>query len=200
MQDELLQRYFDGELAPEEHSHVEALVQSTPALQAELEAWQHIRTGLRAMAGDVAPAVDAEALFARIDAELQAESPAVTAAARSAPKATQQPPKTRPSRAPVGRPALTVVQGGGMPVRRQHWVGAIATLVAAAAAVMLFIRRQPAALPGASATGGVTATVPRGSEVMEADFGGSTGTVFAVEGEAGQPIAVVWIDDNQGMP
>jgi hypothetical protein len=30
------------------------------------------------------------------------------------------------------------------------------------------------------------------------DFGSNTGTVFAVKGEAGEPVAVVWLDDKDG--
>ena len=37
---------------------------------------------------------------------------------------------------------------------------------------------------------------PPGSEVEVVDFGSNTGTVFAVKGEAGEPLAVVWLSDE----
>jgi hypothetical protein len=39
--------------------------------------------------------------------------------------------------------------------------------------------------------------VTRGSEVLEVDFGEYAGTVFKVEGAAGQPLSVVWISDEE---
>ena len=43
----------------------------------------------------------------------------------------------------------------------------------------------------------VIVEAPQGSEVEEVDFGDNVGTVFEVEGEAGEPIAVVWIMDDE---
>ncbi len=34
---------------------------------------------------------------------------------------------------------------------------------------------------------------PQGSSVERVEFGANTGTVFEVEGDEGQPLAVVWI-------
>ena len=40
-----------------------------------------------------------------------------------------------------------------------------------------------------------------GTEVLEVDFGVNTGTIFNVEGGAGESLAVIWIDDEEvGMP
>ena len=37
--------------------------------------------------------------------------------------------------------------------------------------------------------------------MLEVDFGTNTGTIFNVEGGAGESLAVIWIDDEQvGMP
>jgi hypothetical protein len=33
--------------------------------------------------------------------------------------------------------------------------------------------------------------------VLEVDFGANTGTIFEVEGGAGESLAVVWIDDEE---
>ena len=37
---------------------------------------------------------------------------------------------------------------------------------------------------------------PGGSSVERVEFGANTGTVFEVEGEQGQPLAVVWIAED----
>jgi hypothetical protein len=37
----------------------------------------------------------------------------------------------------------------------------------------------------------------RGSEVVKVDFGSNTGTIFEVEGGAGESLAVVWIDEEE---
>ena len=44
---------------------------------------------------------------------------------------------------------------------------------------------------------GMASSAVRGSEVVEVDFGANTGTVFEVAGQAGQPLAVVWISDEE---
>jgi hypothetical protein len=46
------------------------------------------------------------------------------------------------------------------------------------------------------------AVANRGSEVLSADFAdGTAGTVFTVEGAAGEaPVAVVWINDEELPP
>jgi len=40
-------------------------------------------------------------------------------------------------------------------------------------------------------------TAPAGSEVLAVDFGSSTGTAFSVEGDVGQPVAVLWISAEE---
>jgi hypothetical protein len=70
----------------------------------------------------------------------------------------------------------------------------VATGFAAAAAIFLAVMAwpEPHLDPG---------PIVRGSEVLEADFGSNTGTIFEVEGAAGQSLAVIWIDDEEvGLP
>ena len=94
------------------------------------------------------------------------------------------------------RPPLRVIRGSERPAIR----GGIALGLAAAAAVLIAVLSWPSSDQKAVTSGGVQLAA-RGSEVEEVDFGTNTGTVFAVEGAAGQPLAVVWINDEEiGYP
>jgi hypothetical protein len=118
-------------------------------------------------------AVDSDALFARIEAEIEV------------PASSIEPVQARP-------PVLRVVPGRR---ERRIWGAVVATGLAAAAAILLAVLSWPAEKASESTP------VARGSEVVEVDFGANTGTIFEVEGGAGESLAVVWIDDEQvGMP
>lgn len=85
-------------------------------------------------------------------------------------------------------PALQVLPGGR---ERRVWGGMAAGLAAAAAIVLAVLAAPDERTPSEMA--GVT----RGSEVLEVDFGEYAGTVFKVEGGAGQLLSVVWINDEE---
>ncbi|MEM7434447.1 MAG: hypothetical protein AAF436_04780 [Myxococcota bacterium] len=82
-------------------------------------------------------------------------------------------------------PALRVVPGGR---ERRVW-GGVAAGLAAAAAILLAVLTLPEE--------GTTPGMVRGSKVVAVDFGEYAGTVFEVEGGAGQPLSVVWISDEE---
>ena len=84
--------------------------------------------------------------------------------------------------------ALRVLPGGR---ERRVW-GGMAAGFAAAAAILLAVVAWPAEQSTTEMAG-----VTRGSEVLEVDFGEYAGTVFEVEGAAGQPLSVVWISDEE---
>ncbi len=175
--DERLQMFFDGELAPEDEAAVRRDLESSPEGQAELREWDGIRRAMKNVSGEWTGALDSDALFARIEAEIGASAPA-TVERQHAPEKASLPP-------------LRVVPGGR---ERRIW-GAVATGFAAAAAVSLAVMTWPAepVPPHVEAS--------RGTEVLEVDFGTNAGTVFNVEGSAGQSLAVVWIDDEEvGIP
>ena len=90
--------------------------------------------------------------------------------------------------APEEQPALRSLPGGR---ERRVW-GGIAAGFAAAAAILLAVVAWPAEQSPTEIAG-----VTRGSEVLEVDFGEYAGTVFKVEGAAGQPLSVVWISDEE---
>lgn len=89
---------------------------------------------------------------------------------------------------PEEQPALRVLPGGR---ERRVW-GGMAAGFAAAAAIMLAVLAWPGEQSPTEMAG-----VTRGSEVLEVDFGEYAGTVFMVEGGAGQSLSVVWINDEE---
>jgi anti-sigma factor RsiW len=173
--DEKLQMFFDGELAPEEEAEVRQQLERSPQDLAQLGEWEQIRGAMQDLRGEWAGALDSDALFARIAAEL---GPSET---------SEEPVDAAEPAAPVPR----TVPGGR---ERRIW-GAVATGFAAAAAVLLAVMAWPAE---PTPTG---APMARGTEVEQVDFGANAGTIFNVEGGSGQSIAVVWIvDEEVGLP
>ena len=171
-EDEKLQMFFDGELAPQEEAAVRRSLEGSPEGMARLREWEQLREAMKSVSEDWAGEIDSDALFARIETEISA--PVV--------------PIEQPERE---QPALRVVPGKR---ERRVW-GGVATGFAAAAAIFLAVM----AWPGEPTVDSVP--VVRGSEVLEVDFGSNTGTIFEVEGGAGESLAVVWIDDEEvGLP
>ncbi len=170
-EDDKLQMFFDGELAPEEEAALRRELEGSAEGMAQLREWEHVREAMKSVSSEWTAAIDSDALFARIEAEISA--PAV------------------PEPAVVAPPVLRVVPSGR---ERRVW-GAVATGFAAAAAIFLAVIAWPAEQtpPGAE--------MARGTEVLEVDFGVNAGTIFNVEGGAGESLAVIWIDDEEvGMP
>jgi len=166
-EDEKLQMFFDGELAPEEEAAVRRSLEGSPEGMVQLREWKQLREAMKNASKDWAGEIDSDALFARIESEISAPV------------------------APIEQPALRVVPGSR---ERRVW-GGVATGFAAAAAIFLAVMAWPAEPTIDSVS------VARGSEVLEVDFGPNTGTIFEVEGGAGESLAVVWIDDEEvGLP
>mgnify|MGYP001815196344 FL=1 len=170
--DEKLQMLFDGELAPEEEAALRRSLEDSPEGMAQLRDWEKLRNAMQTASSQWAGGIDSDALFARIEAELIApEAPVVPIQSEA--------------------PVLRMVPGGR---ERRIW-GAVAGGLAAAAAIFLAVMTWPG---GSTPTG---APIARGSEVLEVDFGSNTGTIFEVEGGAGEMLAVVWIvDEEVGLP
>jgi anti-sigma factor RsiW len=174
--DEKLQMFFDGELSPEEEAQFRRELESSPDGQEELRQWSEVREAMQATSQEWTAELDSDALFARIEAELEAP----TAVGPQVPMPPERP-----------QPALRVVPGG----REKRIWGGVATGLAAAAAIFLAVLSSPGDPNGAPDEESL------GTEVVEVDFGANSGTVFNVEGGAGQPLAVVWIDDEGvGIP
>ncbi len=169
-EDEMLQMFFDGELAPEEEASVRRSLESSPEGMAQLREWERLREAMKNVSAEWAGDVDSDALFARIEAEIEAPVIPIERAAEKRPAERAAPARTR----------------------RRAW-GAAGGL-AAAAAIFLAVIAWPRDHVEPPA-------VARGSEVLEVDFGPNTGTIFEVEGGAGESLAVIWIDDEEvGLP
>lgn len=185
-----LQQYFDGELADAEASELRAELEGDEALRAKLEGLAHLRTLLVAGAEERGDEVDSEALWSGITARLGEEAD------------DDDPMLPADEAEPIARPALSVVRGGRQsePVALQPkrsnavWIG-VATTLALAAAVLLVVLRPFGGTEEPDVP--LAAAPPPGSEVVEVDFGYSTGAIFSVEGQEGEHYAVVWISDEK---
>jgi anti-sigma factor RsiW len=181
--EEELHAFLDEELSEEERTRVEQELTSAQD-QADLQAFAQLGDLLREHAEEASAELPSEDLFAairdRVDEDVR-----------------------------LGRGYMRVVQGGGQ--RRLFTGAAVVLAVAAALALGFFVRGSQGVLPPSVASIGehahdagelssaiaVLEEPTLGSEVVEVDFGGNAGTVFAVEGAEGQPLAVVWIEDEK---
>jgi anti-sigma factor RsiW len=183
LDDITLQRFLDGDLEADEAAQVSQALAQDDALAARLEAMTQIGGLVRdTFDQQYASVGGAEALFARISAELDAPGESQAAA----PKA----------------PELRVVKGGGKAApRRTVMLPAFASLAAAAAVLLLFLGPHRTRDVGSPATPAGSQAVPdrpsapAGSRIDDVDFGGSTGTVFEIDDD-GVSAAVVWISDD----
>lgn len=170
--DALAHRLADRDLREEQAASLSA----SPEAQKRVGQIQNLGRILRDHAQDAARSVDSNALWQAIEAQTEAET--------------------------QGRGAVL----GGWKV----WGPGAGLLAAAAALALVFIGRgtnppngkdpamataEPTALPVETTMASLTPTA--GSQVESVDFGGQTGTVFEIAGDSGQPLAVVWIDDEE---
>jgi len=167
--DDLLQRYFDGDLAPSETASVRAQLDGSEADRTRLGQLERMKELLVAVVNDDVGDVPSEAIFEGV-------------------------------RGAIGdRPPLRVVPGGSRG-KRTIVFGAL-VLAAAAAVVFMLNSRTEHVHPGETVAGVETPTPPprspSGSQVEEVDFGMNAGTVFAVEGDSGESLAVIWINDDK---
>ncbi len=177
--DDTLQRFFDGEATEGEANDLQAQLETELEL-ARLERLERLGGLLRDHADTLGADIDSNALFDGIQAGID--------------KAKSEGPRLR------------LIQGQ----RRQRAGVAVALAVAIAAAVALVFYLKPPADDNLAEAHPFDTTQevivhdlhpvevhpPGGSEVEDVDFGGNTGTIFQVPGEHGQPLAVVWIDEE----
>ncbi|MBO6933851.1 MAG: hypothetical protein JJ863_02710 [Deltaproteobacteria bacterium] len=184
--DDKLQRFYDGELTEGEALVVGRDVDASELEQERVAQMERLGDILRANAEGEAESIDADALFLRIERGIEAE-PA---------------------------PRLKLIEGQK---RKQRNTAVVAVAMAIAAAVAIAFLAQPSTDPDIAnsvhpdegrerVAGGGTVEIddpthvqlhpPGGSSVERVEFGANTGTVFEVEGEQGQPLAVVWIAEE----
>jgi anti-sigma factor RsiW len=174
LDDETLQRYFDGELSEGEAQAVEVALAGDERAALHLEGLEGLSGLLRDTFEARTPVPDADALFAR-----------VTAATRH----TAQP-------AQVAAEGARVVPLPTRAVRRAPVVPVLASLAVAAAALLVFLGPRAAREAAITPQAQLGSPAPSGSQIDDVDFGGSTGTVFEVDNE-GVSAAVVWISDDE---
>lgn len=201
--DDRLQQYFDGELTGEAADAVRLELEESSEVRAKLEGLAQLRTLLARAADDRGDEIDSDALFAGITAKLATASddddPMLPVGDEADDEASAEPPRS-------ARPQLGVIPGGkkadttAAPAAKKRsnavWLGTAAVLAVAAAVLLIVLPR----VGGGGQTGPdapLAAAPPPGSEVVDVDFGYSTGAIFSVEGQEGERLAVVWISDDK---
>jgi anti-sigma factor RsiW len=180
VQDELLQRYFDGDLEPGEAAKVAQQLERSPEARERLRALSALHGAIGRAVNDPVAGVDFDALFARIEKDVQ-QAPTPSADERAWWREhMEQPPRKSAQRRLL--PAM----------------GALA----AAAVLLLAVLRglspqhvEPPAGSGGAEQSGAPSGTP-GSEVVEVDFGSNAGTVFEIALDDGNSTPVVWINDG----
>jgi anti-sigma factor RsiW len=181
--DEKLQRYFDGETSPGETTLVRRHLAECRVCARSLASLERLHA-LFADAADAdvdAAAPELEAMFEKVRAGIEKQG-----------------------KAGFGE-RLRVLVSETVEHKKHVWIPALTMAAAAVVALAVLVGKggPVEAPPGAMAlrTGQepVQAVADaRGSEVLSADFAaGAAGTVFTLEGTAGEaPVAVVWITDE----
>ena len=177
--DDKLQRFYDGELTEGEAAVISRAIEADATEGARVAQMRRLGEILRSAGEIEADTIDSEALFVRIERGIEAEP----------------------------NPRFRVIEGAK---RRQRTGAVVGMAMAVAAAIALaFLMRQPtppvAQYPGDDSREmlaevedlpHVNIHPPAGSSVERVEFGANTGTVFEVEGDQGQPLAVVWIAEE----
>ena len=172
LDDDLLQRYYDGDLTRDEERSVSAELARSESAQQRLAQLAELTELMRAPVLEAAAGLDSDALFAGIQGGIQQQQ-ALGFGER-----------------------LRLVTGEWYEHKRGVLVPAAASLAAAAAALIILLVPREAHHPDNGAT--VLAEL-HGTSIENVDFGQSTGTVFAVDNQ-GVSAAVVWISDDEEGP
>jgi anti-sigma factor RsiW len=186
LDDDLLQRFYDGDLTPLEEHGVQAQIEADPRAQQRLAELGRLTELVRQGTTELGGELDASALFASIERKLAQPAPV--------------PLRTR-----------LHVRGSEWLEFRRGTLGALVGTAALAAASLLAVLRsgepnlqdsgalvlapgeeRAPVVPTESAYASV-----HGSSVEDVDFGTNTGTVFELDNE-GVAVAVVWISDDEG--
>ncbi len=190
LDDDTLQRFYDGDLSPLEERTVSALIERDPEAQKRLARLERLSEMFTAAADDMASGLDSAALFAGIQADIKREKD-------------------------VGLGERMRVITGEWVEHKRGAVISIGALAAVAAAALCMVvtpgadantqarnmprPREESKMRVAEAEPSALPAQP-GSQIENVDFGRNTGTVFEIENE-GVKTAVVWIaDEEEDMP
>jgi hypothetical protein len=209
LDEEKLQQFYDGELGPDGVGEVRAALEASEETRGRLVALEKLGELVRGHLAD-APSNLADDLFSRIEAGI-ADTPAPDIGADEVVSKTPAHPGLRViagDRTSAPDHEVAPADPSTRPARPELWKVWIpaAAAFAAAAAVLLAVFSTPdvegpavdRVAPAVQVEEPVVTYVeaPHGTEVVEVDFGQNIGTVFEVQGEAGEPIAVVWISEE----
>jgi anti-sigma factor RsiW len=187
VEEELLQRHFDGDLGPAQAGPVDRHLAHCEECRGRRQALSRLHDLIGMAVDDAACDVDFEAAFGRIERGVR-EQPAPALLERVS-VSVQDLREQRPARL---------------------WIPAAAAVLAAAAALALVLRgpaaEQPA--PGVGAEPQLASPQPKpktepiayaavSSEIEQVDFGGKAGTVFEIALADGTSTPVVWINDDE---
>lgn len=172
LDDELLQRYYDGDLSPDEEGRVRAEVAQSESARRRLAELAQFSELMREPLLNAAQALDGDALFARIEGGI------------------------RQQQALGFGERLRLIGGEWLEHKRGVLLPAAASVVAAAAALIILLVPREANQP---VNGEPVLAQLHGTSIENVDFGQSTGTVFEVDNE-GVRAAVVWISDDEEGP
>ena len=195
--DDTLQRFYDGDLSPLEEHGVQARIESDPEAQRRLSELGQLTELMRTAADELGSSVRSAALFAAIEQKL-----------------------TLPDQTGFGS-RVRLVASEWLEHRRAT-LGPIVAATAVAAITLLAVIKPSD--PGLLAPDGAESATPpfaeplsadeatgpntsladnapagaqlHGSRVEDVDFGASTGTVFELDNQ-GVAVAVVWITDEE---
>jgi anti-sigma factor RsiW len=171
LDDDTLQRYFDGELSPVEERSVRAEVQGNAEAQARLRQLAELSELVRLAVAQSTHGLDADAMFAGIQGDIRKQE-----------------------KLGFGE-RFRLYSSEWVEHRKGVLIPTVASLaVAAAALIVLLVPHEPS--PKLATLPTSTAPAVHGSRVENVDFGKSTGTVFEVDNE-GVSAAVVWIADDE---
>ena len=196
VQEELLHRYFDGEIGDRQAARVRQHVETCSHCTAQIEALSKLH-GLFAIAAEgMADSLHSEPLFERISKGMhEAPAPGLGERLRL-----------------WWDDLLEPLQPRGV------WLPVTVAAVGAAAALLIVLR--PGVAPNPSPPGQVVADAPSNapatpadpaplqaavaapvlalaSEIVQVDFGANAGTIFEVALNEGESTPVVWIDEEE---
>jgi anti-sigma factor RsiW len=195
LDDDTLQRYYDGELSPVEERAVRARVEGDAVAQARLAELQKLSEMVRMAADEMGAGLDSSALFAGIQADVKKQAgEGVGARLRVVREEWGQHRRgSVVAMGVAGAIAAAALLSVLTPAMQREGSDEVARSVQQKERVRLAEAPAPASAP-ADGSRAVHAAVA-GSQVENVDFGDSTGTVFEIESE-GVKTAVVWISDE----
>ncbi|MDB4990564.1 MAG: hypothetical protein JWN04_5742 [Myxococcaceae bacterium] len=182
--DDTLQRFYDGDLSPLDEHGVQARVERDPAAQRRLAELGQFTELMRQAAAELGDSVSSSGLFAAIEARV-AEPDDTSFTAR-----------------------FRVVSAEWVEHRRSALVPFMAATAVAAVTLFAVVKPgEPSLISVSSEDPSVESSAAvhvqeiarpdvHGTRIEDVDFGSSTGTVFEIDNQ-GVSVAVVWISDEE---